>query len=128
MRKLKDCGFLMMQAVLCLVLTFGASTHALAHHSAALYDFTKSVPQTGVVKLISVANPHTKLILSITDDKGNARDITYEGHSRNNVYRRGWRPNKVKEGDTIVINYAPMKSGEDGGYIQSFTLPDGQQF
>ncbi|MBF8269402.1 MAG: hypothetical protein HW386_1111 [Gammaproteobacteria bacterium] len=125
MRIINGYGTLSMKAFL---LFFGVSSMALAHHSAALFDFSQSVPITGIVKLINVANPHVKLILTITDDKGTAKDITYEGHSRNNVYRRGWRPDMVKEGDKITINYAPTKTGEDGGYIQSFTLSDGRQF
>jgi len=116
------------QALPAITLLLATSSIALAHHSAALYDFTKSVPMTGIVKLMIVENPHTKLILTVTDDKGASRDITYEGHSRNNVYRRGWRPNMVKEGDRITINFAPLKAGGDGGYIQSFTLQDGRKF
>ena len=128
MRSIYGFGTFLKQSVTGVMLLFGVSSMALAHHSAALYDFSKSVPVTGVVKLMTVANPHIKLILTITDDQGAARDITYEGHSRNNVYRRGWRPDMVKEGDKITINFAPQKNGEDGGYVQSFTLQDGRQF
>ncbi|HLB30862.1 MAG TPA: DUF6152 family protein [Gammaproteobacteria bacterium] len=128
MRIINSLVMVSVKAIAGIMLLFGLSYTALAHHSAALYDFTKSVPITGVIKLITVANPHIKLILIVTDDKGTNKEITYEGHSRNNVYRRGWRPDWVKEGDKITINFAPMKSGEDGGYIQSFTLSDGRQF
>lgn len=111
-----------------LLMLSGMSCPAIAHHSAACCDFSQSIPIQGVVKSIEVANPHVKLVLIVTDENGDTREIFFEGHSRNNVYRRGWRPDMVKAGDKVTINIAPMKSGQDGGYIHSFTLEDGRQF
>jgi hypothetical protein len=128
MRLLNGSGPFRIKFITGISLLFSLSLPAYAHHSAACCDFTQSVPITGIVKSITVANPHIKLVLIVTDAKGNSKEIFYEGHSRNNVYRRGWRPNWVKEGDKVTINIAPMKSGEDGGYIHSFTLSDGRQF
>src|SRR5688500_3669870 len=95
------------------------STAASAHHSAAQVDFAQTVRIEGVVKEMRVANPHIALFLEVTDDKG-TRVIEYEGHSRNNVYRRGWRPEMVHTGDTIGIDIAPMRTGGDGGYVKTF--------
>jgi hypothetical protein len=103
------------------------STAALAHHSAAQFDFAQTVRIEGVVKEMRVANPHIALFLEIADGKG-TRVIEYEGHSRNNVYRRGWRPDMVHEGDKIAIEIAPMRTGEDGGYVKNFILKDGTEF
>ncbi|MCP5145835.1 MAG: hypothetical protein H6978_13585 [Gammaproteobacteria bacterium] len=98
-----------------------------AHHSAARFDFGKSVMVEGVVKEFLVNNPHTKVVLEVTDEKG-TRDIEFEGHSRNNVYRRGWRPNLVHEGDQITITIAPTRDGSDGGYVTAVTAKDGTEF
>lgn len=103
------------------------STAALAHHSAAQFDFGQTVRIEGVVKEMRVANPHIALFLEIKDDKG-TRVIEYEGHSRNNVYRRGWRPEMVHAGDSLSIDIAPMRTGEDGGYVKTFILKDGTEF
>lgn len=103
------------------------SSAAFAHHSAAQFDFAQTVRIEGVVKEMRVANPHIALFLEVTDDKG-TRVIEYEGHSRNNVYRRGWRPEMVHSGDTISIEIAPMRTGEDGGYVKNFILKDGTEF
>jgi hypothetical protein len=100
---------------------------AWAHHSAAQFDFSQTVEIEGVVKELRVANPHVHLVLEVTDEKG-TRDIVYEGHSRNNVYRRGWRPDLLDVGDSVTIGIAPTRSGEDGGYVQFFRLSDGTQF
>src|SRR5690242_7522729 len=98
---------------------------AYAHHSAAMYDFSKVAEATGVVKTIRVINPHMSLTLGVSDDKG-ARDIDFEGHSINNFYRAGWRPNMIKVGDRIKIRFAPRKDGQDGGFVSGFTTADGQ--
>jgi len=103
------------------------ATPVLAHHSAAQFDFGQSVKVEGIVKEYEVNNPHSKLVMEVSDDKG-SRAIEFEGHSRNNIYRRGWRPDMVKVGDHIVITIAPLKSGDDGGYVQSVTTDSGQSF
>jgi len=100
---------------------------ALAHHSAAQFDFGQTVRIAGVVKEMRVANPHIALFLEITDDQG-TRIIEFEGHSRNNVYRRGWRPDLVSTGDAISIDIAPLHTGADGGYVKTFILGDGTEF
>jgi hypothetical protein len=102
-------------------------TGASAHHSAAQFDFAQTVRIKGVVKEMRVANPHIALFLEVADDKGK-RVIEYEGHSRNNVYRRGWRPQMVQTGDAIDIDIAPMRTGEDGGYVKTFIMKDGTEF
>ena len=108
-----------------LMLTLAAP--AFAHHSAAQFDFTKPKPIAGTVKEVRMANPHMRLILTVTDDKG-TRDIEYEGHSLNNLYRQGWRPDSVHAGDKITVTIAPRKDGGDGGYVTKVKMADGKEF
>lgn len=104
------------------------SLSALAHHSAARFDFTnRDATITGIVKVFKVANPHTTIILEVTDDKG-TRDIEFEGHSRNNYYRAGWRPDLIVEGDKITLKIAPKRDGSDGGYAFGVITKDGTEF
>ncbi len=104
-----------------------AAAPALAHHSAVQFDFTKSVPMKGTVKKFDAINPHMRLVLAVNDAKG-ARDIEFEGHSTNNMYRAGYRKGMVKVGDAITVNIAPLKSGADGGFVVSATTTDGKFF
>lgn len=113
---------------LVVALCLGAAPRAEAHHSAAQFDFAKTVTIEGKVKLIEVRNPHTKLVLEVAGEDGSMRDIEFEGHSRNNIYRRGWRPDAFAVGDTIAIDIAPLRDGSDGGYIKDFRLGDGTSF
>jgi hypothetical protein len=119
---MKTARFIAISAAL---FVFGAVA-VMGHHSAAAFDFGKNVDIEGVVQKIDVVNPHLELILRVTDSKG-TRNIEYEGHSRNNVYRSGWRDGFVKVGDKIKISIAPKKDGSDGGYIRAFVTASGEK-
>jgi Family of unknown function (DUF6152) len=95
---------------------------AAAHHSAAQFDFAQRVTIEGVVKEFNVTNPHTWATVEITDDKRGTRDAEYEGHSASHFYRAGYTRDMVKVGDKIAILIAPRRDGEDGGFIQAFTV------
>ena len=95
---------------------------AMAHHSAAQFDFAQRVTIEGVVKEFNVTNPHTWATVEITDEKRGTRDAEYEGHSASHFYRAGYTRDMVRVGDKISILIAPRRDGEDGGFIQAFTV------
>jgi hypothetical protein len=103
------------------VLALGA-TAAMAHHSAAQFDFSQRVTVEGVVKEFNVVNPHTSAIVEITDEARGTRDVEFEGHSASHFYRAGYTRGLIKAGDKIAILIAPRHDGEDGGFIQAFTV------
>jgi hypothetical protein len=101
---------------------------SVAHHSAARFDLTiRDRTVTGIVKEFTVRNPHTRIVLEVTDERG-TRDIEFEGHSRNNYYRSGWRPGLVSGGDRITLTAAPTVDGSDGGYVLGVKAADGTEF
>ena len=106
--------------------SIGAAAGASAHHSAAQFDFKNTVNLTGIVKEATFSNPHARILLEVTDDERGTRDIEFEGRSRNNLYRQGFRPDMIKVGDTITIRIWPMRDGSDGGYITALITADGQ--
>ncbi|HTQ35722.1 MAG TPA: DUF6152 family protein [Steroidobacteraceae bacterium] len=97
-----------------------------AHHSAVQFDFGKSIKYTGVVRSFTAINPHMKMTIELpnADGKG-THEVRFEGHSLNNMYRDGYRKGMVNIGDTITVNCAPFKSGEEGGYVVSVEKPNG---
>lgn len=97
---------------------------AAAHHSAAIFDFRSPKTMEGTVREVKVVNPHTHMLLVITDAKG-TRLWNFEGHSASNFYRAGYTNGSVKAGDRIKITFAPMRDGSDGGYIVAFTTAAG---
>ena len=105
----------------------GISATAVAHHSAAQFDFQNTVLLTGNVVEARFANPHMRLILEVTDDARGTRDIEFEGHSRNNMVRQGLLPGMFTVGDDVTIRIAPMRDGTDGGYVTAVRTPDGEE-
>ena len=113
-------------AVLGAFVVLSMAQPAEAHHSAAQFNFQTPVNVTGVVKVAQFSNPHAKIVLSVTDEKHGTRDVEFEGHSRNNMYRQGFRPNMMNVGDKITVRIAPMRDGNDGGYVTALITADGQ--
>ena len=113
--------------VLALVVGLGFSAAVSAHHSAIQFDFGKNVQVTGIVKKFQAINPHMRLVLSVTDAKG-TRDIEFEGHSTNNMYRGCYRDKMINVGDKITVIIAPLKDGSDGGYVTGAVTAKGEKF
>jgi len=115
--------FLILAAFLIVV---SLSAPGVAHHATVGMDTQNRVELEGVVKELHVVNPHAKWVIEITDEKG-TRDIEFEGHSRNHMYRDGFREAMVHAGDRIRFNISPMLDGSDGGFMNWFETPDGQR-
>ena len=111
---------------LAIALLISMTIPVTAHHSAAGQDFTKRVEMQGVVKSWTIMNPHGKLVVQVTDAKG-TRTIELETHSRNNVYRAGYRDGMIKAGDKIKVYIAPNRDGSDGGYLVAFETAAGDK-
>ena len=103
-----------------------AGSMVSAHHSAAPFDFMSTVDVEGTVKKFRVMNPHSVIILEVTDSERGTRDIEFEGMSASTFYRAGYTKNSVLVGDTISINIAPRFTGEDGGFVMSFITSAGE--
>ena len=82
---------------------------------------------SGVVKKFQAINPHMRLVLAVTDAKG-TRDVAFEGHSTNNMYRAGYRDGMIKVGDKITVYVAPLRDGSEGGYVTAASTADGKRF
>jgi hypothetical protein len=113
--------------VMVAVALLGLGGTVAAHHSAAQFDFSKSIAVTGVVIKFSAINPHMRLVLRVSDAKG-TREIEFEGHSTNNMYRAGYRDKMIQVGDTITVYAAPLRDGSDGGYVTAATTAKGTRF
>ena len=117
---------IMRVALLGMILLWIGVGVAAAHHSASAQDFGKRVEVEGVVKFWEIQNPHGRIVIRVTDAKG-SRDIEFETHSRNNVYRAGYRDGMIKAGDKIKLQIAPNRDGSEGGYVTGFTTAAGEK-
>jgi hypothetical protein len=97
----------------------------LAHHSFAMFDFTKTTEITGTVKQFQWSNPHVWLDVIVSDTSGTQTTWGVEMGSPSALYRDGWRQNSVLPGDKVLVVIHPLRDGRSGGSLVSATLPSG---
>src|SRR5438093_3931556 len=100
---------------------------ALAHHSFAVYDHTRSLTLKGTVTKWQWSNPHAYLDIDVKDAGGAVKHYTLEGTSINMLQRTGWRSNMIKAGDSVTAVAAPLLNGEPGGLLLELTLANGEK-
>jgi len=96
-----------------------------AHHSTAMYDYSKSVTLSGAVLSFQWTNPHCFLQLIATDEKGNQTQWPIEMGVPAMLARMGWSKQVVKSGDQVTVVIAPLRDGSVGGTLITLTLADG---
>ncbi len=100
-------------------------TPAVAHHSTAMFDFTKTVQLEGTIKDFQWTNPHTWTVVTVSGKPGVAGEYGLEGMSPNYLARNGWSKRMLKPGEKVKLAIHPLKDGRKGGFMVSVTLPDG---
>ena len=100
---------------------------ALAHHSFAMFDPEKLITQTGVVKEFEWTNPHVWLHVLAPDSTGKPVEWSFEMQATAQATSGGWRPDTVKPGDKVIVEFHPLKDGSRGGELVAATLSDGKR-
>jgi hypothetical protein len=114
--------------VLMLGLALLAGT-ARAHHSqAGIFDSTKTIEVTGVIKSVSWRNPHGQILLSVTDDTGRETVWDAETASISILRNRGADGSSVRVGDRVTIAGAPSVRNRPEILARSVLLPTGYEF
>jgi hypothetical protein len=98
---------------------------AAAHHSFAMFDNSKTVTYSGVVKEVQWANPHVWVELVVTDN-GKTDTYHFEGGAVPVLKRVGWTRDSVKSGDKLTVATHPFRDGRPGGSLERVTLPNGK--
>jgi hypothetical protein len=107
------------------VLAAGLPPGAVAHHSFATFDNTKTVTLVGTVKTFEWTNPHTWIWLVVTDAKGVDQVWGIEGAAPGELTRHGWTRHSINPGDKITLDIHPLRDGRAGGSYSRVTFADG---
>lgn len=110
---------------LSILLLLADAGSALAHHSFAMFDHSRTVTLNGEVTKFQWTNPHALLDLDVPGPDG-VKHFTIELTSINMMQRLGWRSNLIKAGDHVKAIVAPLLSGQPGGLLLEVTLPNGK--
>jgi hypothetical protein len=102
-------------------------TVAHAHHSYAMFDTTQQLTIVGTVRTLEWASPHVWLWIEVPDGKGGSAPYGFETVSPGQLQRDyGWDKNVVHVGDKVTVQYAPLRSGKNGGELEKVTLENGK--
>ncbi len=102
-----------------------ASTSALAHHSYAMFDRTKTVTIVGTVRAWEMTSPHSYLWVVVPKTDGSGQDVWgMEGASVGQLQRAGIHKSEVKPGDKVSVNLHPLRDGRTGGQLVNLILGD----
>jgi hypothetical protein len=91
-----------------------------AHHSHAMYDATRELELTGVIKEMRWINPHAWLYFDVKNPDGTTRTWALEGPGVNGLIQNGFTRDSFPAGAPIKVNCYPLRSGSPGclgGYI-----------
>ena len=98
-----------------------------AHHSND-YHFDRNVGVTvsGTVKLFRFINPHSRLLIDVTDDDGSVVTWDCEMSGSNSLMRRGWTREVFRPGDEVVVQGFAARRHETECYFDTAGFADGR--
>lgn len=91
------------------------SLPAAGHHSTAMFDSENPIELEGVVVDWQFTNPHSFIMLEVTDENGDTEVWELEGMNALTLRRDGWSPMSFQPGDEIIVTVRPLHSGASGG-------------
>ena len=103
---------------------------AFAHHSFAMFDFTRTVTIAGTIKEFQWTNPH--VVVWVNADAAGAEPAavwSLELTSPGNLTRTGWDRKALNAGDKISVDLNPLRNGNHGGALVAIrNLTTGKTF
>ena len=101
---------------------------AVAHHSGAMFDHTRTVTLKGTVKEFQYTNPHSWLLVDVKNSDGTVTTWGFEAEGPSTLTRAGIRRSDFAPGTEITITGNPMKDGRPAAAWVRATRGDGKQF
>jgi hypothetical protein len=116
-----------------LVTVAGAAMLALpllveAHHSSVMFEDQKEVTFEGVVKEFQYTNPHSWLLVDVTNKDGSVTTWGFEAEGPTTLLRNGVRPADFRFGTKLKITGHPMKDGRPAALWMKAVKEDGKEF
>src|SRR5205085_10127571 len=90
---------------------------AVAHHSFAMFDANRTVTLQGTIKEFEWTNPHSWILLNVTNAQGQPEQWTIEAGAPAGLVRPGWGPRTLAPGMRVGATIHPFKDGTHGGPV-----------
>ena len=105
------------------------SLPAAAHHSSVMFDMNREISVTGVVKEFQYTNPHSWLLVDITNVDGSVTTWGFEAEGPSTLLRAGIRVKDLAPGTKVTVTGHPMKDGRTAAaWIKAVREEDGKEF
>ena len=99
-----------------------------AHHAASMFEAEKETTVTGVVKEFQFTNPHSWLLVDVTNKDGSLTTWGFEAEGPGVLMRNGIRKSDFAPGTKLTITGHPMKNGQPAGSWIKAVRGDGVEF
>jgi DNA/RNA endonuclease YhcR with UshA esterase domain len=90
-----------------------------------MYDMTGMVTVSGVVKEFQYTNPHSWLIVTITNEDGTTTDWAFEAEAPSTMMRGRIGRNAFPVGEAVTVSGRPMRDGRPAASWVETTMSDG---
>lgn len=100
----------------------------LAHHSAVMFDDETEITVSGVVKEFQYTNPHSWLLVDVTNEDGSVTTWGFEAEGPSTLMRAGIRKSDFSPGTELTITGHPMRDGRPAAAWTRATRADGKEF
>jgi len=119
-----------MKRLIILVITFGifiTTAPLIAHHSATMFDQSRTITVEGVVKEWQLTNPHSWLLVEVTEKGGKKVVWGFEAEGPSTLQRAGIKPSDLKVGTKVKITGNPMRDGTPAAIWVNAVREDGKK-
>jgi Family of unknown function (DUF6152) len=99
-----------------------------AHHAASMFEPEKEVTVNGVVKEFQYTNPHSWLLVDVTNKDGSVTTWGFEAEGPGVLMRNGIRKSDFTVGTKLTITGHPMKNGQPAAAWIKAVRADGVEF
>jgi hypothetical protein len=110
-----------------MVLIALSSLVAKAHHGVSQFD-DKEVTLKGVVKEFQYTNPHSWLIVDVTNKDGSVTTWGFESEGPGVLMRNGIHKSDFTPGTRLTVTAHPLKNGQPAGSWVKAVRADGVEF
>jgi len=100
---------------------------AEAHHGASQFS-DKEITLKGVVKEFQYTNPHSWLIVDVTNKDGSVTTWGFEAEGPGVMMRNGIRKSDFTPGTQVTLTVHPLKNGQPAGTWIKAVRADGVEF
>jgi hypothetical protein len=105
------------------------SPSSAAHHSSVMFDMNREITVSGVVREFQYTNPHSWLLVDVTNGDGSVTTWGFEAEGPSTLLRAGIRVKDLVPGTRVTITGHPMKDGRTAGaWIKAVREGDGKEF